>query len=267
MSRYRTLLSLGAVVLLFGVASLVVTGAIGRPPPIPRPVPIADAPILCAPFDGCDILERFADGSQAILPLRLMSYTAAEIRCESDFERRADLVFCTGIRHNAHDLTVGLALVRRLTSPSPTALATPSPFPVLPIPRFPPPPSCSTVQLELVGVFNDCAVSAASGTASYCSVSGSTLRDVVHVQGKTHGYLLYLTVDRYHGPGVTYVGAGVLVRENVTGALWQSITGGIVRVIGADGRSGSVKAELAYVGGDATPPTIGLNISGAWRCI
>jgi hypothetical protein len=72
--------------------------------------------------------------------------------------------------------------------------------------------------------------------------------------------------DDYHGPGVTYLGASVLVREYVTGALWQS-TSGIVRVVGADGRSGFVKAELAYVGGEATPPTIGLDISGAWSCI
>ena len=182
MSRYRTLLSLGALVLVVGLASLIVTGAVRRAPP-PR---------------------------------------AAS-----------------------------------------TVPATPSPFPLLPIPPFPTPPSCTTDQLELVGVFNDCAGSAASGN---CSVSGSTLRDVLYVQGKTHGYLLYLTIVGYHGPGVTYVDVSVLVRESVTGALWQSTSGGIIRVTGVDGRSGSVKAELAYVGGEPTPPTVGLDVSGGWRC-
>jgi hypothetical protein len=185
MSRYGTLLSLGAVVLVVGLASLIATGAIRRPPPQPRATP--------------------------------------------------------------------------------TVVATPSPFPVLPIPPLPTPPSCTTDQLGLVGVFNDCAVPATNGTASYCSVSGSTLQHVLHLQGKTHGYLLYLTVAGYHGSGVTYVDASVLVREYVTGALWQSMSG-IIRVTGVDGRSGSVKAALAYVGGEPTPPTIGLNVSGAWRC-
>ena len=186
MSRYRTLLSLGAFVLVVGVASLIATGALRPAPPPPRATP--------------------------------------------------------------------------------TVLATPSPFPLLPIPPLPTPPSCTTDQLELVGVFNDCAVVAASGTSSYCSVSGSTLRDVLHVQGKTHGYLLYLTIVGYHGSGVTYVDASVLVREYATGALWQSMSGGIIRVTGVDGRSGSVKADLAYVGGEPTPPTVGLNVSGGWRC-
>jgi hypothetical protein len=186
MSRYRTLLSLGAVVLAVGLASLIATGAIRRAPPPPRGTP--------------------------------------------------------------------------------TILATPSPYPILPIPPLPTAPSCTTDQLELVGVFNDCAGVAASGTASYCSVSGTTLRDVLHVQAKAHGYLLYLTIVGYHGSGVTYVGASVLVREYVTGALWQSMSGGIIRVTGVDGRSGSVKADLSYVGGEPTPPTIGLSISGAWGC-
>jgi hypothetical protein len=39
MSRYRTLLSLGAVVLVVGLASLIATGAIRRAPPSPRATP------------------------------------------------------------------------------------------------------------------------------------------------------------------------------------------------------------------------------------
>jgi hypothetical protein len=106
----------------------------------------------------------------------------------------------------------------------------------------------------------------AANDTSYCSVSGSTLSDVLHLHGKTHDYLLYLSLIGYHGSGVTYVGVTVAVREYVTGALWHSMPGGIIRVTGVDGRSGSVKAALAYVGGEPTPPTVGLNVSGTWRC-
>jgi hypothetical protein len=178
MSRYGTLLSLGAVVLVVGLASLIATGAVRPAPPTQRATPTV----------------------------------------------------------------------------------TPSP-----VPPSPTPPSCTTDQLELVGVFNDCAVNAAN-TTSYCSVSGSTLRDVLYLHGKAHDYLLYLTLIGYHGSGVTYVDATVAVRESATGALWQSMSGGIIRVTGVDGRSGSVKADLAYVGGEPTPPTVGLNVSGGWRC-
>ena len=188
MSRYRTLLSLGAVVLTVGVASLIATGAIRRAP----------------------------------------------------------------ASHHA--------ISRTLATPSPSL------YPLLPIPPYPTPPACATDELQLVGVFTDCAVPATNGTASYCSISGNTLTDVLHLQGKTHGYLLYLTIAGYHHSGVTYVDASVLVREYTTGALWQATPGGVVSVSGVAGQSGSVKAALAYVGGEPAPPTVGLDISGAWRC-
>jgi hypothetical protein len=248
MSRYRTLLSLGAVVLLVGVASLVATGAIGRAPPIP----IVGAPSVCAPFGGCDLLERFADGSQATLPLRFIGYTDAEVRCEYDLEHRPNLIYCTAIRHNAHNLTVGLAFGRPPPSPSPT------------------PPSCTADQLELVGVFNDCGAPVANTSA--CEVRGTAFDVVVQLHGvgggTPHDYLLYLHVGSgYHGPD-TYANSTVtaMVREYVTGALWQSIPGVVLRVSGPDGRSGMVKAVLSYVAGAPTPPTVGLSISGPWRC-
>jgi hypothetical protein len=49
MSRYRTLLSLGAVVLVVGLASLIATGAIRRAPPSPRATPTV-APRPVPPF-------------------------------------------------------------------------------------------------------------------------------------------------------------------------------------------------------------------------
>jgi hypothetical protein len=189
MSRYRTLLSLGAVVLSVGMASLIATGAIRRAPPPPQ-------------------------------------------------------------------------LATPIVMPSPSRL---SPLPT--------PPSCATDQLELVGFFNDCALNAANNTPD-CSVSGDTLSDVLHLHGKTHDYLLYLDVTGYHGPG-TYanstvsvmVSEPVMVRRYATGALWRSIPGVVFRVSGADGRTGTVKAALSYVGGEPFPPTVGLNISGPWRCL
>lgn len=178
-------------------------------------------------------------------------------------------------------LVVGLAsliatgAIRRAPPPpraTPTVLATPSPFPLLPIPPFPTPPSCTTDQLELVGVFNDCAVKFSKGT-SYCSVSGNTFDVIVELHGvgggTPHDYLLYLSIGPgYHGPG-TYANSTVsaMVREYATGALWRSISGVVLRASGSDGRSGTVKAALSYVGGEPTPPTVGLNISGAWRCV
>lgn len=184
MSRYRTLLSLGAVVLVVGLASLIATGAIRRAPPSPRATPTV----------------------------------------------------------------------------------TPSPVPPLPTP-----PSCTTDQLELVGVFNDCGVPVV--TTSACEAGGNFFDVVVQLHGvgggTPHDYLLYLSIGAgYHGPA-TYANSTVsaMVREYATGALWRSTSGVVLRVSGSDGRSGFVKAALAYVGGEPTPPTIGLNISGAWRCV
>jgi hypothetical protein len=192
MSRYRTVLSLGSVVLVVGVASLVATGAFRRLPPPPRTTP--------------------------------------------------------------------------------AVLATSSPFPLLPVPPFPTPPSCTTEQLEIVGVFNDCAGEASTKT-SYCSVTANAFDLVVELYGSAghppHDYLLYLSIGQgYDGPG-TYADTTVsaMLREYATGALWRSISGVVLKVSGAGGRSGFVTAALAYVGGEPAPPAVGLNIAGAWHCV
>jgi hypothetical protein len=182
MSRYRTLLSLGVVVLLVGLASLVATGAIGRAPP-----PGATPTVMPGGTGGGE--------------------------------------------------------------------------------PFPTPRSCTTDQLALAGVFNDCAVPVA--TTSSCAAGSNVFDANIRFHGAGHDYLLYLHIaSGYHGSG-TYANSTVSVdlREYATGAFWQSIPGAVLRVSGSDGQSGTVKAALAYVGGEPTPPTVGLNISGDWRCI
>lgn len=86
--------------------------------------------------------------------------------------------------------------------------------------------------------------------------------------GTPHDYVLYLSIGSgYHGPGRYANSAGsAMIREAATGALWRS-TAVVIGVSGTDGRSGTVIAALSYVGGEPTPPTVGLNISGAWRCV
>jgi hypothetical protein len=99
-------------------------------------------------------------------------------------------------------------------------------------------------------------------------VSSGALDDVLLLHGGRHDYLLYLTiVSGYRGSAVYHVDdtARVDVREYATGAFWRS-SGGFLTVAGDDGRSGSVKADLAYFGGEPTPPVSGLSISGVWSC-
>ena len=141
------------------------------------------------------------------------------------------------------------------------------------------PPSCSAGQLQLSGIFNDCAVNAPNLT-QYCTVSGSTLDDVLTLRGTTHQYLLYLSIDgAYRGAGDYYLapwssGSGlgvndgkakVAVREYQTGAFWQSVSG-TLHVSGNDGRSGDVAVNLTFVGGEPTPPVTALGILGRWAC-
>ncbi len=139
------------------------------------------------------------------------------------------------------------------------------------------PPSCSAGQLQLSGTFNDCAVNAPKLT-QYCSVSGSTLNDVLTLRGTTHEYLLYLSIDgAYRGRGDYYLApwssglgvhdgkAKVAVREYQTGAFWQSVSG-TLHVSGTDGRSGDVAVNLTFIGGEPTPPVTALGILGQWAC-
>jgi hypothetical protein len=167
-------------------------------------------------------------------------------------------------------LTVGGG-ISRLTSHAPTPTPSPSP-----LPRF---PACGANEIKLTGAFDDCALLDLRFVPFPCSQLGQTLDAVVELHGAAHAYLLYVNVDGgYTGPRAYSLrpwphpylhanddAAKVAVREVVAGALWQS-TAGTLNITGKDGRSGSVIANLTPVGGEPTPPTTELHISGPWSC-
>ena len=131
--------------------------------------------------------------------------------------------------------------------------------------------------MVLEGAFEDCAVNAA-GAQQYCSVAGNSVNAVLTLQGSANKYLLYIDMDGayrgqgdYHlqpwssGLGANDGKAKVAIREYQTGAFWQSVSG-TLHVAAADGRSGSVAANLNFVGGEPTPPVVALGILGSWAC-
>lgn len=140
-----------------------------------------------------------------------------------------------------------------------------------------PQPSCSAGQLQLEGAFVDC-TAAAPHAAQYCTVSGNTLDDVITIKSATRQYLLYLFIEGgYRGQGDYQLApwsngldvkdgkAKVAVREYVSGAFWQSVSG-VLHVGGNQGDSGGVAANLVFVGGEPTPPVTRLGIIGPWSC-
>ncbi len=138
-------------------------------------------------------------------------------------------------------------------------------------------PACSTDQLQVGGAFNECARNAHDAT-QYCTVSGTTLSNVIVLQGAQHRYLLYLSIDGgYKGSGDYHLApwssslgvndgkAKVAVREYATGAFWQSVSG-TLHVSGDDGRSGDVAVNLTFTGGAPSPADFSLGILGPWTC-
>jgi hypothetical protein len=139
--------------------------------------------------------------------------------------------------------------------------------------------SCASGELQLGGSLNACAVVASNGSQS-CSVSGTSLNDVITLRGGGDEYLLYVSIDGgYNGPRAYYLSpwaagtldaqdgqAKVAIREYRTGAFWQSVSG-TLEVTGNDGNSGSLAVNLTFVGGESPPPADGaLGIIGNWTC-
>lgn len=141
----------------------------------------------------------------------------------------------------------------------------------------PTPVNCPSNELELVGVFNECATAAPDKTST-CSVTGDTLDAQLRLAGSNQAFLLYIEVKgTYGGPGTHDLppwphGLGtkddvpkVAVSEYVTGAFWQSVAG-VLTVTGSDGRSGTVSAILQASNGTGVAPGPTLSLDGPWSC-
>jgi hypothetical protein len=142
----------------------------------------------------------------------------------------------------------------------------------------PTPLDCPSSEIELFGVFNECAKAAPDATST-CSVSGHILEAVLRLAGSDQAFLLYIELDgAYAGPGKYDLppwphGLGtkddvpkVAVRQYTTGAFWQSVAG-VLTVTGSDGRSGIVSAVLeASIGNNSVVPGPPLSVAGRWSC-
>jgi hypothetical protein len=167
--------------------------------------------------------------------------------------------------------TGGIGRIAPPPTPSPHVSVRPPPKPSAPF-------SCGAAnQVQVSGAIDDCAVTGGDTTSS-CSTSAHVLDAIITIQGIHAKYILYVEVDgNYIGPGTyslppwPHAGldendgtAKVAVREYVSGAFWQSVGG----ILGVDqrGRSGYVRAQLSFVGGEPTPPVTTIQINGAWTC-
>jgi hypothetical protein len=199
-------------------------------------------------------------------------------------------------RHKRQAIVVGVALIAvavaslvylgpQLFRHKPVASATPSPV-VSPIPS---PLACATTQLNVTGLFNECAdvgtglscpgvlVSRLGSKAMY--LAGATYGDLrveVLFHGTTHDFILYIEVKgAYHGPdtyplvrwphdslGVNDGIAKVALREGESGRFWESTAGSVT--INDDEHSGWVYAGLGADPG--SPAKVPVSIAGWWSC-
>jgi hypothetical protein len=168
-------------------------------------------------------------------------------------------------------MLVAAGRIKRITPPPPIARGSSSPSPTV--------PACTEPHIKLTGAFDDPCVTTGATSQACSPAYGTSLDMVITLRGRSHRYLLYVAIDgMYHGPG-TYelvpwfqsslgVRDGttkVAFREYATGAFWQSVSGTLT-VIGNDGRFGTMNANLTFVGGEPTPPTVLLNAAGSWNC-
>jgi hypothetical protein len=147
----------------------------------------------------------------------------------------------------------------------------------------PTPLVCTSGELALTGVFNDCAMAAPDKTST-CSVKGDVLDALLRLSDSQQVFVLYIEIKSFYtGPGMYYLppwqfGLGtndvpkVAVLQSATGTFWESVAGGVT-VTRADGRSGNLSAILqassaslqASTGNTVVPgPT--LSVDGPWIC-
>jgi hypothetical protein len=133
--------------------------------------------------------------------------------------------------------------------------------------------SCPPTELKLTGVFDECA-SVDKGQS--CPTGSFDRPRVVMLHGTKDDFLLYIEVNgAYHGPGTYALSpwphatlgvpdgvAKVVLREYITGVVWESSAGSLM--IGQSEESGWVYAGL---GASASSPVdVSLNVAGWWSC-
>lgn len=136
----------------------------------------------------------------------------------------------------------------------------------LPDTPAPTPPVCGSNQLQIFGAFNECADVA----SSFCGVSSQTVDNVFVPHGTQHTFVVDIGIPGgFIGAGDYGLNAGaaeVDVRENVSNAFWQSITG-VLTVTASNARSGTVYANLdPWVGNAGGQPYLPLRVQGSWSC-
>ncbi len=132
------------------------------------------------------------------------------------------------------------------------------------------PLGCMVSQIQLVGAFSAC-TSIDRTSRAVCEVSPYTFNGVFKLLGRSHDFLLYLSIPaRYPEPGdysLANGGAEVGVHEDATGGFWQSVSG-VLTTTGLDGRSGTVSAVLeAAASNDTVLPGATLRVDGPWSCL
>ncbi len=141
----------------------------------------------------------------------------------------------------------------------------------------PTPLDCGSSELEVVGVFNECAKAAPDKT-SICSRNGQVLDALLRFAGNSQVFGLDIEIDGAfagpgsydlppwpHGLGTRDNVAKVAVEEYSADTSWQSVAG-VLTVTSGDGRSGTVNAVFQASNATAAVPGPTLSVIGPWSC-
>jgi|ERR1022692_347033 hypothetical protein len=139
----------------------------------------------------------------------------------------------------------------------------------------PTPWDCTSNELEVDGIYNECAMPIPSDTST-CDVHGHMLDQVLRFGGDNQAFALEIQIDgAYDGPDQYDLPSwpyGLGTQDGVpkvamfaTGVFWQSVEGVLI-VTGTDGRSGTVNATLQTSNGTTVVPGPTINVIGPWRC-
>ena len=147
--------------------------------------------------------------------------------------------------------------------------------PTAPVGAPPTPWNCTSNQLEVDGIYNECATPASDRTST-CDVYGHMLDEVLRFSGDHQAFALEIQIDgTYSGPGkydlppwprpLGTTPDVPKVAMFAIGVFWQSVSG-VVTVTSGDGRSGTVNAILQTSNGTTVVPGPTINVIGPWSC-